>query len=88
MNNGDVLFITILAENNNGQPARTGACERWHNEFPNDNIAVLGDLNRDALYYWNLMYFPTTMVLDENMVIQNYNIENPTRAFDNFEASL
>lgn len=76
MDNGDVLWVTVLAEDSSGQPADGDACTRWHEDFPNDKVAVLADNNYELFEWMGINGFPWALMLDENMVVTAFDKRN------------
>lgn len=73
MDNGDVLWVTVLAEDRSGNPADQDACARWHEDFPNDNVAVLADNNYQLFNWMGINGFPWAIMMDENMEIISFD---------------
>lgn len=89
---GDIYWFTIISEDVSGNAAGKGDSKDWYEDHTDDKVPVvaLKDPNKDDLYsYMGLMYFPTTIMLDENMIVQEYeNNPNPYAAIDAMEDSL
>lgn len=69
VNQGDLLWITVLGEDNDGNAAPPATAKRWYRAYKNEHIPVLAD-TRYALVEWmELQFWPTLLLLDENMVI-------------------
>lgn len=75
VNDGDVIWITILAEDSSYQPARARTCEEWDAAYPNENIAVLADRQYAFTQWMELGAYPTTMLLNEDLTIAAYDPE-------------
>lgn len=73
VDNGDVLWVTVLAEDNSGNPADSDTAARWHEAFPNDNIAVLADNNYELFNWMGINGFPWAIMMDENMEIISFD---------------
>ncbi|MEQ1502679.1 MAG: thioredoxin domain-containing protein [Myxococcota bacterium] len=66
---GDVYWVTILAEDRYGDPARKPTATEWSRDFPAEEIAVLADDNYQATEYVNISYFPTLVLLDPDLKV-------------------
>ncbi len=67
---GEVIWITILGENMDGDPAVKRTSKDWYNDFPHPKIPVLSDTRWDAIEYADLQAWPTVFFLNENMKIK------------------
>lgn len=65
--NGDVYWVTILAQNRRGNTADGATSERWYSSYPDPHIPVLAD--EDEVYANLVGWYPTFFLLDENMVV-------------------
>ena len=79
---GDVLWVTVLAENTNYAPATPRTLQNWDNAFPNENIAVIADIDYAFLEQMGLRAYPSVYLLDENMVVVARATNNNLRAMD------
>ncbi|MEZ4317450.1 MAG: thioredoxin domain-containing protein [Myxococcota bacterium] len=79
VNDGDVIWVTFLAQNLQHGDATPETVATWANTFPNPNVPVLTDRNQRLSNWADLRYFPSTIWLNEDMVIETWNPNNPTR---------
>jgi thiol-disulfide isomerase/thioredoxin len=69
VNQGEVIWVTVLGEDDGGEPAPPATAKRWYREFKNEHIPVLAD-SRYAVTEWSeLGFWPYLFVLDEDMMI-------------------
>ncbi|MCB9762484.1 MAG: hypothetical protein H6739_21985 [Alphaproteobacteria bacterium] len=69
VHNGDVFWVTVLGENRMGRAPSEDQVQTWADSYPHEGVPVLGDdgtLNRKYV----LLGWPTTLFLDQDMVIQ------------------
>lgn len=71
--NGDLQWITILDSDVTGNSIEVEEQAGWAEDYENDKIAVLGDVDAVLATYLKVVGFPTVLVLDENMEIVSYN---------------
>jgi thiol-disulfide isomerase/thioredoxin len=68
--NGDVYWITVLGQNDNGESPTLADLEGWYNDYPDPHIPILAD---DASQTFNNNYvmggWPTLILFDENLNI-------------------
>jgi thiol-disulfide isomerase/thioredoxin len=68
VHDGDIFWVTILFENNNGRVPSEENLNEWYTLYPDDKVPVLADNEDndfDDLYVGNGV--PTIVVFDENM---------------------
>ena len=70
VNSGDILWITIINENNQGGQPDQDVLMDWAEAFPNENIAVLADDYQEFTNWMRLTGYPSVMMVDENMTVQ------------------
>lgn len=69
VNQGDMIWITVLGEDSDANPAPPATAKRWYREYKNEHIPVLAD-TRYAVTEWSeLGFWPYLFVLDEDMMI-------------------
>jgi thiol-disulfide isomerase/thioredoxin len=66
---GELIWITILGENMNGNPAVEDTCVSWYDEFPHPLIPVLADTEAEVVDYVNLAAWPTVLLLNADMTV-------------------
>ena len=83
---GTVQWVTVLAQNDNGQPATTNTAKKWANSFPHEKVAVLADVDQDLVNWWAPAGFPAFILIDENAeIVKN---DSYIGVFDMVEAAL
>jgi len=66
--NGDLLWITVLGENNSGGYPSLATLEWWYNQFPNPNVPILAETaENDLVGYFDLPFWPSLYLLDEDL---------------------
>ena len=87
---GRLQWVTILDSDANGQSIEVDEQAGWAEDYENDKIAVLGDVDVILATYLGVAGFPTVLVVDENMEIVSYNqqdyFEGLQYAYDNTPA--
>jgi thiol-disulfide isomerase/thioredoxin len=84
--NGDVYWITILGEDNTGNPGDPDLSVRWDDLYPSKQIPVLTDPNYIAVNYVGLQWWPYTMLLDPDLKLSAAN--DPGGSFGTAELVL
>jgi thiol-disulfide isomerase/thioredoxin len=69
--NGEVIWLTVIPENDEGDAASRKTVKEWANDFPNDHVPVLADTRREAQEYAELEAWPTLIYLNENLRIKH-----------------
>ncbi len=83
VDNGDILWVTVLSEDNYGRPAALRSLQNWDGRYPNENIAVIRDDNFQFLRQVGLRAYPSVYLLDENMeVVERAGTRNNIAAMD------
>lgn len=76
---GKMHFITILAEDDDGAPARPLDAVEWHERYPNRRIPVLADTSNDVsdwmLSGMPIPGYPSMIIVNENMVVRQIDME-------------
>ncbi|MEQ1565367.1 MAG: thioredoxin domain-containing protein [Myxococcota bacterium] len=87
---GEVIWFTILLEDNFGNPAGESVCSSWATIHPDERIPVVGPAVTQPIFdYLGLVYFPTLVWLDDTGFTHAYNIGfNPYLAADALENEL
>jgi hypothetical protein len=80
--NGDVYWITILYENADHDAADAAIASFWHEAFPNDQVPVLADLNKELHGWLKPSGIPNVHVLDEELRFLLYSSRGAAEAFD------
>lgn len=71
VNNGDVIWLTIIGENNDYEDATKRTVKDWAGDFPNPNVPVLADTTREAVDFAELSAWPTLIYLNENFRVKD-----------------
>jgi thiol-disulfide isomerase/thioredoxin len=66
---GDIYWVTLLVEDNAGNPATWQTSKQWDTAYPNEAIPVLADPEMSLFYSLEQGGFPSFHAIDENMVI-------------------
>lgn len=66
---GDVYWVTILGENNAGDPATGETVSEWYDQFPSKHIPVLADEEYWAVGYVGLQGWPTGFLLEPDLKV-------------------
>jgi len=72
VNNGDVVWLTVLGEDDQGNDATKATAKRWYREYKNPNVPVLA-AGSDFPEYIGLGFWPTLFTLDEDMVMTSFD---------------
>jgi len=72
VNNGDVIWLTVLGQDNSYAPASAQTVKSWYREYKNPNVPVLA-AGESFVEYIDLGFWPTMFTLDENMVMTSYD---------------
>ena len=65
---GDVFWVTVLTQQNDGSEATKKTCKEWYDVYPHPLIPILaGGMDEEAAI--NLTGWPSVILLDENMRI-------------------
>jgi len=74
VDDGTVLWVTILDADQQGRAASPETVAEWAEWYPNDNIPVLADESGSEMAdYVNVYGYPTVWLVDETMEVINYN---------------
>jgi len=76
---GDIYWITVLGDGYTG-PADEDVVAQWYDDHKDKNIPVLADEDAEVVNYINLMYFPSLLLLDEDMKVLSYEYDDYTEA--------
>jgi len=70
---GDVQWITILDSDASGQSISEEDLTAWAEDFENDKIPVIGDMDMLWVDYLNVYGYPSVLVVDSDMQIVFYD---------------
>ena len=82
INNNDIYFITVLYENEFKDNATWETTHEWYSNYPNDNIPIIADENKDLHTWLKPAGIPAITLLDQNMKILAYTNRGLNAAFD------
>ena len=82
IDSGDIIFITILFEDESRGPAGYETVSSWHDKYPNNNIPVLADQYKDLHQWMKPTGYPCVNILDENMRLITSTGRGLSEAFD------
>ena len=80
--NDEILFITILFEDELREPAGYRTSFDWHQKYPNDKIVVLADEYKDIHQWMKPTGYPCINLVDENMKLVSFTGRGLREAFD------
>ena len=80
--NDDILFITIIFEDEFKDPATFQTVSDWHDKYPNDKIAILADEYKDIHQWIKPTGYPCINILDQNMKLITFTGRGLGEAFD------
>lgn len=87
---GRISWITILSENSRSQPADGDTLQDWHDDYPNDQVALMMDPEESVGTYLETTDFPEILWLDSDMTL-NYRwdtVENLEPVIEEILAEL
>ena len=67
VHNGDIYWITILAEDNRENIPDLEDLQKWYNDYPDENVPVLADTEDNDYTRLFAKFYPTILVFDENL---------------------
>lgn len=70
---GKVRWVTILSEDQSGNPPDADLSVRWSDEYPSPFIAVLSDEPQYAPDYTGLGFWPTVLLLEPDLTLAEMN---------------
>lgn len=73
MDDGKVYWIEVMGQDRRGSEGTQAACERWHEEYPAENVVCLADENYDFTTWMNVSGFPWAMYVNEDMTIEIFD---------------
>lgn len=82
VNDGRVIWVTIVQWNTSGSLASSSDAVKWSTAYTNDHIPVVAD---DAMTLWYQCMtdvYPSVMRLDEDLIIQEWNKSDYTGVLD------
>ena len=66
--NGDLIWITVMGEDNTGGYPSIGTLEWWYDQYPNPHVPILADTpENDLVGYFDLPFWPSLYLLDEDL---------------------
>lgn len=70
---GELLWVTILPENNSGAPASVKTAKEWHGAYPTKGVPVMADTAQQASDYAVAVTgaWPTFALLNDSMKVQS-----------------
>lgn len=82
---GEITWVTILAENTRGGQPTENTTDAWFQDYPNPAIPVLADPNYAMTTFIGVTGYPTVVMLDEDLTITMLNKRNYTKPFEELE---
>lgn len=82
---GELTWITVLDQNLRGNKPTDETVAAWYADYPDANVPVLADEDHVLSDWISLMYFPTVMLLNEDLTISYINNRgNYAKVFDEY----
>jgi thiol-disulfide isomerase/thioredoxin len=81
VNNDEIIWITVLYEDVDKGPAGPDVVESWAEEFPDEDIPVLADAEKDLHLWIKPTGIPNVNVLGEDMALLTFDNRGLTDAF-------
>ena len=88
VNQGEIYWVTILAQNVQGGDPDAAIGARWYEEYPKEQVPVLNDRGQRFTNWSELEAFPTMMWVNEDMTIEAYSPGDNMRGMDRLMAQL
>lgn len=85
---GEVIWITFIAQNTSGGNAGGPTVANWYDDFPHPDVPVLVDSNQAFTAWMGLEAFPTTMWVNPDMTIEAYQAGDNTRGLERLSEYL
>ena len=82
INNNEVIFITILYEDENRNNATFDTVYEWYDNFPDKHTIILSDDNKELHKWLKPTGIPAISLLDSNMKFISYTNRGLNVAFD------
>ena len=83
IDDGEVLWVTILDADQSGRAASASTVADWADWYPHDKIPVLADESgSEVAEYVNVYGYPTVWLLDESMMIVEYDRQDYFKALE------
>lgn len=83
--NGDILWVTIMEQNNSGAPATQQTSQEWDDDYPNERIPVIADPELNGMMnHLDQGGFPNFHCLNSDLEIEYLNLRNTSQL--DFEA--
>jgi len=82
INHDEIIFVTILFQNESRENANHETVFNWHEKYPNENVLVLADEYRDIYFWLKPSGYPCINILDENMKLITFTGRGLSDAFD------
>ncbi len=82
INNNEVIFITVLYEDENRNNATFDTVYEWYDNFPDQHTIILSDNNKELHKWLKPTGIPAVTLLDSNMKIISYTNRGLNVAFD------
>ena len=68
MRDGEVYWLTLMAEDIDNSPPDAELAERWEAEFPSEHIPILTDETQLSMDYAGLQFWPTLILLEPDLI--------------------
>ncbi|MBN1334877.1 MAG: hypothetical protein JXB39_02845 [Deltaproteobacteria bacterium] len=81
--NGTVYWVTILDQDQGGNPADATTVATWYSVYPHPEIAVLADSEQVMATHMHIYGYPSILLLDDGMRVVTYDMYDYTMVFTN-----
>ncbi len=83
--NGDVYWVTVIGQKDNGSPPTENTVASWAEDYPDEHIAVLADDGNVSGTYVTYAW-PTLFMLDDDMTVSRASFTDYTKTLDKVDA--
>ena len=84
VNDGEIIWITILFTSSGDQGPGLEVCEAWDEEYPHERVPVLSDSTNAFSQWMDITSWPAISVVDEEMRLEVYEPAGPFTALRHF----
>ncbi|MCP4915805.1 MAG: hypothetical protein GY913_02690, partial [Proteobacteria bacterium] len=84
---GEVIWLTVLTQDDAGNPPTGAALESWHGAHGGDGLPILADPG-EAEDAWLVVGWPTLVLLDSGLTVESVRVNAWTDPLDSLESAL
>ncbi|MAV64486.1 MAG: hypothetical protein CMG00_04765 [Candidatus Marinimicrobia bacterium] len=81
VDNGDIFFINVQVSDPYKEAPSLGSIEAWYQEYEDENVPILADINGDFRNWVKNSAFPTIILLNDKMEIVEFSQRGWQSAF-------